>query len=201
VATADQRATAPGVPLRTVHGRPVPLLTDAQRKLMRPELLDVIEYRKSGLSANWITGCPLDCGYCVRHLFGNFEMKMPRALMREAEAAELLVGHRFFQSDITPIQLLNRATDPMLPVVKPHTFEMLKLLDECGLTNHVLVISRWRVEPEDCVVLNSFRNLKITILITYSGIDDKRIEPVNSQIAATSLRIAFEYAERYRVIL
>ncbi|MGH3866832.1 MAG: radical SAM protein [Pseudonocardiaceae bacterium] len=199
--TADRRATALGVPLHTVRRRPVPLLTGAQQKLVRPELLNVIEYRKSGLSANWIIGCPLDCGYCVRHLFGNFEMKVPRALMREAEAVELLVGHRFFQPDITPIQLLNRATDPMLPVVKPHTFEMLKLLDERGLTNHVLVISRWRVEPEDCVVLNSFRNLKITILITYSGIDDKRIEPVNSQIAAISLRTAFEYAERYRVIL
>lgn len=157
VTTADQRATASGVPLHTVQRRPVPLLTDAERKLVRPELLDVIEYRKSGLSANWIIGCPLDCGYCVRHLFGNFEMKLPRALMREAEAAELLVGHRFFQPHITPIQLLNRATDPMLPVVKPHTFEMLKLLDERGLTNHVLVIYRWRVEPEDCVVLNSFR--------------------------------------------
>lgn len=201
VTTADQRTTAPGVPLHTVHRRPVRLLTDAQRRLVRPELLDVIEYRKSGLSANWIIGCPLDCGYCVRHLFGNFEMKVPRALMREAEAAELLVSHRFFQPDVTPIQLLNRATDPMLPVVKPHTFEMLKLLDERGLTNHVLAISRWRVEPEDCVVLNSFRNLKITILITYSGIDDERIEPVDSEVAATSLRTAFEHAERYRVIL
>jgi len=59
----------------TRHG--VPLLDIAQRAGMRPELLDVIEYRKSGLSVNWIVGCPLDCGYCVRHLFYNFEMKVP----------------------------------------------------------------------------------------------------------------------------
>ena len=107
----------------------VPLLDIAQRAGMRPELLDVIEYRKSGLSVNWIVGCPLDCGYCVRHLFDNFEMKVPRALMDDEQAADLLCSHRYFRPHITPIQLLNRATDPMLPRVKQHTLNMLKLLD------------------------------------------------------------------------
>jgi hypothetical protein len=53
--------------------RTLPLVPEVQRRRMRSELLDVIEYRKSGLSVNWIVGCPLDCGYCVRHLFDNFE--------------------------------------------------------------------------------------------------------------------------------
>ncbi len=198
--TADQRTANREVP-PSAHHRPLPLLSDHQRELIRPELLDMIENRKSGLSANWIIGCPLDCGYCVRHLFDNFAMKVPRALMREAQAAELLVGHRFFQPHVTPIQLLNRATDPMLPAVKPHTFEMLRLLDERELTNHVLVISRWRVEPEDCAILNSLRHLKVTLLVTFSGIEDQRVEPVDSAIAATSLRTAYEHAENYRVIL
>jgi DNA repair photolyase len=198
--TADRQAASPeGLAMAT--RRPVPLLTDAERSSLRPELLDVIENRKSGLSANWIVGCPLDCGYCVRHLFDNFGMKVPRAIMREAEAAELLTGHHYFQPHVTPIQLLNRATDPMLPVVKPHTFEMLRLLDERELTNHVLVISRWRVEPEDCAVLNSFHNIKVTLLITHSGIEHEQVEPVDSNIAATSLRTAFEHAERYRTVL
>jgi DNA repair photolyase len=181
--------------------RSLPLVHDDLRRTMRPELLDVIEYRKSGLSVNWIVGCPLDCGYCVRHLFGNFGMKVPRALMREAEAFDALVAHRYFRPHVTPIQLLNRATDPMLPVVKAHTFDMLRRLDEYGLTNHVLVITRWRVEPEDCAVLNSFTNIKLTLLVTHSGIADTRIEPVDSAIAATSLRTAFECAKRYRVVL
>lgn len=179
----------------------VPILAAAEQEALRPELREVIEYRKSGLSVNWIIGCPLDCGYCVRHLFGNFEMKLPRALMREEQAAEALVGHPFFQPHVTPIQLLNRATDPMLPVVKPHTFTMLRLLDERGLTNHVLVISRWRVDRGDCSILNSFRNIKVTLLITHSGIDHDSIEPVNSTIAATSLRTAFAHAQSYRVVL
>jgi DNA repair photolyase len=198
--TADEPAATLSAPSR-ISRRTVPLLIEAQRASVRPELLDVIEYRKSGLSLNWIIGCPLDCGYCVRHLFDNFEMKVPRALMRETEAADLLVGHRFFQPHITPVQLLNRATDPMLQTVKPHTVEMLRQLDARGLTNHVLVITRWRVEPEDCKVFNSFTNIKLTLLVTHSGIDDPRVEPVDSAIAAMSLRTAFERADRYRVIL
>lgn len=196
----EQHTTRPGTASRRGASR-LRLLTEAQRERLRPDLLDVIEYRKSGLSVNWIVGCPLDCGYCVRHLFDNFEMKVPRALMSEEQAAEMLVGHRFFEPHVTPIQLLNRATDPMLPAVKPHTLAMLRLLDERGLTNHVLVISRWRVEPQDCAAFNSLRNVKLTLLVTHSGITDDRIEPVDSAIAATSMRTAFAHAERYRVVL
>lgn len=175
----------------------VRLLGDAER----PELREVVEYRKSGLSLNWVVGCPLDCGYCVRHLFGNFGMKVPRALTTDEQAVEALVAHRFFRPHVTPVQLLNRATDPMLPVVKPHLFRVLRMLDERGLTNHVLVITRWQVGPEDCATLDALRNLKVTLLITYSGIEDDRIEPVDSAIAARSLETAFAHAERFRVVL
>src|SRR5438045_3322131 len=53
-------------------------------------LKDPIEYRKSGLSLNHVVGCPLDCSYCVRHLFNNFEMKEPTLLMSDAEAVSRL---------------------------------------------------------------------------------------------------------------
>lgn len=179
----------------------MPILTPAQQAELDPRLQRVIDYRKSGLSANWIVGCPLDCTYCVRHTFDNYEMKVPRRLMDEASAARMLLRNKHFRPHLTPIQLLNRATDPMLPVVKPHTFEMLRLLDDQGITNHVLVITRWRIEPEDCDILNSFNNIRLTILVTHSGIDDSRIEPVDSDIAAASLRTAHAHAENYRVIL
>lgn len=181
--------------------RPLPLLTSAQITGMKPSLTDVIEYRKSGLSLNHVIGCPLDCGYCVRHLFDNFELKTPRRLMSDEDAVAALTGHRYFRPHKTPIQLFNRATDPMLPVVKPHTFAVLSQLDAMGLTNHVLVITRWRVEPEDCAVLNSFRNLRLTVLFTHSGIDNPAIEPVDSAIAARSLATLYEHAVRYRTVL
>ncbi|MEU3499400.1 radical SAM protein [Streptomyces hundungensis] len=181
--------------------RALPILTPDKIGGLTRELADVIEYRKSGLSANWIVGCPLDCGYCVRHLFQNFDMKVPRRLMSDEDAVRRLVGHRYFRPHQTPIQLLNRATDPMLPAVKPHVFNVLRQLDKQGLTNHVLIITRWRVEPEDCAVLNSFTNLRLTVLVTHSGIKDERIEPVDSNIAAASLRTLYEHAERYRTVL
>ncbi|MFI7352026.1 radical SAM protein [Streptomyces sp. NPDC049936] len=189
--------TAPSIP----HRRPLPVLNAEQISGLNPGLADVIEYRKSGLSLNHVVGCPLDCGYCVRHLFGNFEMKTPRALMSDEAAVAQLVGHPYFRPHKTPIQIFNRATDPMLPVVKPHTFEVLRLLDEQRLTNHVLVITRWRVSAEDCTVLNSFKHLRLTVLVTHSGIDHPDIEPVNSTYAADSLRMLHEHAENYRTIL
>ncbi|MFE5971356.1 radical SAM protein [Streptomyces sp. NPDC056460] len=180
--------------------RALPLLTAQQIAALKPKLADVVEYRKSGLSLNHVIGCPLECGYCIRHLYSNFDMKVPRALMSDADAVKALMGHRYFRPDVTPIQLFNKATDPMLPVVKQHTFNTLRLLDEEGLTNHVLVITRWRVDPEDCVIFNSFKNIKLTVLVTYSGIAHTGIEPVDSNIAATSLKTLYAHAESYRTI-
>ncbi|WP_198962008.1 radical SAM protein [Pseudonocardia sp. MH-G8] len=197
---ARYRLEGHDVTLHTGVGRVRPLAYH-DRAAVDPALLDVVEYRKSGLSLNWIIGCPLDCGYCVRHLFGNFAMKVPRALTTDRAAFELLVAHRFFQPHVTPIQLLNRATDPMLPAVKPHLFTMLRMLDDAGLTNHVLIITRWRVDAADCAALNALQNLRVTLLVTYSGIDDDRIEPVDSQIAGASLRTAHAHAGRLRVVL
>ncbi|MFF8022248.1 radical SAM protein [Streptomyces sp. NPDC007896] len=184
-----------------VPGRLLPLLTGEQIGELKPALAEVIEYRKSGLSLNHIVGCPLECGYCVRHLFDNFDMKTPKRLMTDEAAVAALVSHPYFRPHRTPIQLFNRATDPMLPVVKPHLFAVLRDLDDRGLTNHVLVITRWRVSAQDCAVLNSHTNLRLTILVTHSGIDDPAIEPVNSTYAADSLRMLYEHADRYRTVL
>jgi DNA repair photolyase len=199
--TPTARTALDPTPVGPSSGRPLPVLTDRQRVGLDTALLDVVEYRKSGLSLNWIVGCPLDCGYCVRHLFGNYAMKTPRALLPDRDAFELLTEHRFFRPHHTPVQLLNRATDPMLPPVKPHTFAMLAMLDDAGFRNHVLVITRWRVDEADCAALNALRHLRVTVLITHSGIDDDRIEPVDSTIAAASLQTAFARARRYRVVL
>jgi hypothetical protein len=114
---------------------------------------------------------------------------------------EALVGHRFFTPHVTPVQLFNRATDPMLPAAKPHTFAVVGLLDARRLTNHLLIITRWRVDPADCAVLNAARHLKVTLLVTHSNIQDARVEPVDSCVARRSLRTAYAHAGQYRVVL
>lgn len=164
-------------------------------------LRNVVEYRKSGLSLNHVVGCPLDCGYCVRHLFQNFEMKQPHLVLSDAEAIDLLVGHWAFRPHSTPIQIFNRATDPFLPGVKVHLFATLEQLDDRKLTNSVLVITRWKIERSDVERLERLRNLRLTILVTWSGIDDGRIEPVDSTHAEGSLRILHDNASRTKSIL
>ena len=68
---------------------------------------------------------------------------------------------------MTPIQVFNRATDPFLQAVKPHTFRVLEHLDALGLRNHVLVITRWHITPEDCQRLNQLTNIRVTLLLTH----------------------------------
>ncbi len=164
-------------------------------------LQQVVDYRKSGLSLNHVVGCPLDCGYCVRHLFENYDMKRPHLVTTDRAAVDALFGHWAFQRDLTPIQVFNRATDPFLTGVKDHLFSTLEEIDRRGVSNPVLVITRWKVTQRDIERLERLRNLRLTILLTWSGIDDKRIEPVDSQIAARSLANLSRHGKRTKKIL
>ena len=177
------------------------ILTNSEKKELAPLMAEAVEYRKSGLSLNHILGCPLDCAYCIRHIYSNYGMKKPQALMSDEEAVTELCSHQYFQPHRTPLQLFNRATDPFLPSVKPHTFRVLELLAQKGLTNTVLIITRWKVTQEDAELLNTFKPLRVVLLTTYSGIDSTRLEPVDSGIAAESLRTAYSQARNYRVLL
>ncbi len=170
----------------------VPLLAGEQVERLPERAREVVEYRKSSLSLNHIQGCPLncvDCAYCIRQTYGLWDQRQPRALMSDADAVNALVGHRYFQPHVTPVQVFNRAADPFLPNVRPHTFAVLEDLDERGLTNHVLVITRHQMQPEDAVRLNELRHVKVTLLFTYSSIDNKQIEPYPSHASAESLKL------------
>src|SRR5215472_1150546 len=177
--------------------RTLPLMPAGQQAALDPYMALIVGYRKSGLSLNHIIGCPLDCGYCVRHFWGNFEVKTPHLLCSDDEAVDLLTGRHAFQPHTTPIQLLNKATDPFLPGVRPHLSTVLHALDQRGYTNHVLVITRFKVTEADMAELESLRHLRVTLLFTYSGITDPRIEPIaKSRITITSLRTACAHKQR-----
>ena len=180
----------------------VPLLSRGQIENLPVRARQVVEYRKSGLSLNHIQGCPLDCAYCIRHTYGLWDHRTPHALMPDAEAVGQLVAHRYFRAHVTPLQILNRATDPFLPAVRPHTLAVLADLDARGLRNHVLVITRHQMKPADIGALSQLVNIKLTLLFTYSGINDKRVEPYPSHVAAGSLlMMSAPLPRRYRTIL
>lgn len=181
---------------------PVPLLSKDRIARLPERAQEVVEYRKSGLSLNHIQGCSLGCGYCIRHTYGLWDENQPVALMSDAQAVEELVNHRYFQPHVTPIQVFNRATEPFLPKVRPHTFAVLEDLDERKLTNHVLVITRHQLNTYDIDRLNQLRHIKVTLLFTYSGIDNKAIEPYPSHVAADSLKLmSSPRIRRYRTVL
>jgi DNA repair photolyase len=171
----------------------VPLLPPERLALLPARARQVVEYRKSGLSLNHVQGCPVGCAYCIRHTYGLWDAQTPMALMSDADAVAELVGHRYFRPHATPVQIFNRATDPFLGGVKEHLFAVLEDLDGRGLTNHVLVITRTRVGRDDCARLNDLQHLKVTILFTYSGISDRRIEPFSSTVATRSMGLATSY--------
>jgi DNA repair photolyase len=182
--------------------RTLPVMPAGRQAALDPYMALIVGYRKSGLSLNHIIGCPLDCGYCVRHFWGNFDVKIPHLLCPDDEAVALLTGHAAFRPHITPIQLLNKATDPFLPGVRPHLFAVLHALDQRGYTNHVLIITRFKVTDADMDELESLRHLRVTLLFTYSGITDPRVEPITkSQITATSIRTACTRKQRTGVVL
>ena len=180
----------------------VPLLGKDQVDRLPERAREVVEYRKSGLSLNHVQGCSLGCAYCIRHTYGLWNQNQPRALITDDEDVEELVAHRYFTPHITPIHHFNRATEPFLPKVRPHTFAVLEDLDERGLTNHVLIITRHQLKPEDINRLNQIRYLKVTLLFTYSGINNMQVEPYPSHVAADSLKLMSTPVRRkYRTVL
>ncbi|QMS86077.1 hypothetical protein HUN01_00135 (plasmid) [Nostoc edaphicum CCNP1411] len=168
---------------------------------LHPALLDIVDYRKSGLSLNHIVGCPLNCAYCVRHFFDNFDLKKPTILATDEEAVNTLVSHQFFIPHLTPLQLFNRATDPFLPDVRLHTHKVLQLLDERAFTNLMLIITRYKVTAEDMELLESLRHLRVTLLVTYSGLPDGEIEPLSHSITRKSIETIAKQKRRTKLIL
>ena len=199
---SDPIGAADIVPQVDEGSRRLQLMPAGEHAALDPYMAQIITYRKSGLSLNHVVGCPLDCGYCVRHFWGNWEVKTPQLLIPTESAVELLVGHRAFLPGVTPIQLFNKATDPMLPGVKPHTFQVLRELDARRLDNLVLIITRFTVTEQDVAALEELEHLRVTLLFTYSGITDARVEPIaKSDITVRSITTACAAKNRTRVVL
>ena len=178
-------------------------------KVLRPAPVDiptalrtVVEYRKSGLSLNHVVGCPLDCGYCIRHVYHNYDMKRPHLVMEDRAAVAELTGHWAFQAHLTPIQILQPRYRPVpargqgASAIQPVGTGCTGTDEPCA-RHHPLAWS-W---PEDVAQLERLENIRLTILVTWSGIEDERIEPVRSAEAERSLQTLSQSARRTRCIL
>lgn len=153
---------------------------------------DVVEYRKSGLSWSYAQNCPLGHVYCIRHIYGLGDHCQPRALMSDAEA--------YFQPRLTSVQFFNRANDPYLLNLRPRTFAVLEDLDARNLCNHILIIAWYQMKSDTEERSEALSDIKVMLL--FSDIDKKQVEPCSPQIQASSLKlVSAPTARRYRTIL
>ena len=181
--------------------RSIRLLSFDERQRVDPALLSFIEHRKSGLSLNHIIGCPLNCHYCVRLLWDNFDMKTPAMLATDEEALTAITEHPHFVPGRTPIQIFNRATEPFLPSVRPHLFYILKALDDLMLENLVIVITRYIVTADDMIFLESLKHIRLAVFFTYSGGVNRQVEAIDPSITRKSILTAGQLRQRIKLIL
>ncbi|MBR8640598.1 hypothetical protein KEF29_17895 [Streptomyces tuirus] len=95
----------------------------------------------------------------------------------------------------------------MLTPISPTSFSphesTTTLLGNAPGHSYLVVFTYWhQVKPEDIDRLNRLHHVKMTMLFTYSGIDNKDIEPYPSDVAAESLKLMSAPRERqYRTVL
>ncbi len=175
------------------------MLTEEEKKQMDDYANKIVDYRRTGISLNHIIGCPINCAYCVRHFWGNFDMKIPKMLCSDEEAVMALLENRYFIKNNIPIQFLHKATDPFLPGVKVHTFHVLRLLDNLKLQNVVMLITRYKLTEEDLYFLDHLKHIKVCLFFTYSGIENKMIEPLSLKGYAVDFANRINHLKRNRL--
>ncbi len=80
--------------------------------------------------------------------------------------------------------------------------QFVAVLETAGLDNLVLIITRFTATAADMAELERLRHLRVTLLFTYSGITDSRVEPISkSAITTTSIATACAHRNRTRVVL
>ncbi len=175
------------------------ILTEEEKKQMDDYANIIVDYRRTGISLNHIIGCPINCAYCVRHFWGNFDMKTPKMLCSDQEAVRALLDNKLFVKNNIPIQFLHKATDPFLPGVKDHTFCVLRLLDDLKLQNVVMLITRYKLTEEDIYFLEHLNHIKVCLFYTYSGIKNEKIEPLSSKGYAVDFANMIKRSKRNRL--
>lgn len=89
---------------------------------------EIVEPTASWLSINPLMGCSLECAYCFREKWGA--PSEPYETVNSQIALNALINHSLFRANETPLTVNVSSTDPLLPTVKPVTFNCIKYLDD-----------------------------------------------------------------------
>lgn len=153
------------------------------KKKIQYEMQYAIEYLKSSLSVSNYVGCGLGCLYCSVQEFSEDKAKK---IMEPEEAVEALCNSPLLFKAKTPITLNNR-TDPMAPIIKQDTFEMMRILEERGYYNTKIIISKMELSEADLEFLEGLKS-KVIYIVSYGGFDSS-IEKVSNDIRIKTLQV------------
>lgn len=143
------------------------------------------EYLKSYYSINSFIGCNINCAYCFLAPIRIVPMR-PIKVVEEETLVNEMISDKFFVRDKTVISLNNR-TDPFITKdVKDSTFRLMEIMDGMGLKNVVTITTKAKLTSEEAVRLDSFKNIKIVIIVTYNGIPID-IQPISKKEQETTM--------------
>ena len=144
-----------------------------------------IEYLKSYLSINSYIGCTINCAYCFLAPIKIVPMR-PIKVMDEKELVEQTINSRYFKENVTVLSLNNR-TDPFITTeVAESTYKILKELNDRGLENIVTVTTKGLITEEMARKLSKLENIKLVIIVTFNGINQK-IQPISSEVQKNTM--------------
>ena len=129
--------------------------------------LEPIVLSKNFLCINAVAGCRNDCVYCYKHGWDIENKFRPTLLFEVPEILKNIETHRYFHPNI-PLAVHNSATDPFQEGVTDITFEILDGLEDQGITNIVALITKEYVSEEIIKKLESYKNIRPIIFVTYS---------------------------------
>ena len=144
-----------------------------------------IEYLKSYLSINSYIGCTINCAYCFLAPIKIVPMR-PIKVIDEKELVEQTVNSMYFKENVTVLSLNNR-TDPFIThEVTESTYRILKELDDRGLKNIVTVTTKGLITEEMAKKLSELKNIKLVIIVTFNGINQK-IQPISPEVQKNTM--------------
>lgn len=142
--------------------------------------LEPIVLAKNFLSINSIVGCRNNCIYCYKHGWDIKNKCIPTKIYDVSNILKNLKKHRYFHENI-PLAIHNSATDPFQEGVVENTFEILDGLEEKEITNIVGLITKEYLSKEIITRLESYKNIRPVIFITFSFLPEKYEKVVNDR--------------------
>lgn len=142
---------------------------------------------KTWLNMEFAVGCPYSCAYCFRVDDGNFDLNKPMTMISPRALIDELENSPLFIPDLTHLSISGTGSDAFVKQNTKNTFEILSILDKKEHKNWVAIVTKSKLSKNDIKVLESFRNIRLVIFVTYSEMPSS-IEKVLNETRIDTLR-------------